>query len=137
MKRAAQAMLIGLLISIIPATSNAQQFISQSHDRKEVSKIWKKDFETFCTLTQSDDCITVDSRGFWWDSEPSLKPKWIKMNSLPIKTTKTGKVAQLGGIFYCSNQPNRRGYLKCTPNGWRYTLYYQNEKKEFIPIPNQ
>jgi len=95
---------------------------------------WKEDFESFCAQTQSDDCITIDSNGFWWDSEPSLKPVWTKMKALSVITTSNSKVVKLGDRFFCSKRNSGKGYLRCTIRGWQYTLYYRNHKGDFVHV---
>lgn len=76
--------------------------------------------EYYCAYTQSDDCIFVDSNGYWWDSEPSLRPVYKKMKKLPIKIVEKTKVVQLGNRFFCTktNMQTRRSYLECSSNGW-------------------
>ena len=80
------------------------------------------DLQSYCAFTQSDDCIFVDSHGYWWYSEPSLKPVYTRMKKLPKKVVGSTKIVRLENQFYCTHNSRqiKASYLACNANGWTF-----------------
>jgi len=77
---------------------------------------------SYCSHTQSDDCIQIDDNGFWWDSEPGLPAK--KTNKrLSIKKVGKTRIARLDGTYYCTHSSMQvsKSYLKCSISGWTFS----------------
>jgi hypothetical protein len=99
---------IGFLLAITPF-SPSQTFAQQ--------------LTTYCSHTQSDDCIQVDTSGFWWDNEPGLPAKKTS-KKLPIKVIGKTKIVRLDNTYYCTHSSMQvsRSYLKCSADGWVFKL---------------
>ncbi len=78
---------------------------------------------TYCSQTQSDDCIQVDSNGFWWDSEPGTPAKKTS-RKLPIKVVGKTRIVRLDNTYFCTHSSMQvsRSYLTCSANGWIFKL---------------
>ena len=77
---------------------------------------------TYCSQTQSDDCIQVDSYGFWWvqDQDDFRLPARKTSKKLPIRVIGKTKIVRLDNTYYCTHSSMQvsRSYLKCSADGW-------------------
>jgi hypothetical protein len=83
------------------------------------SEMRAQQLTTYCSQTQSDDCIQVDTNGFWWDKEPGL-PATKTSKKLPIRVVGKTKVVRLDSNYYCTHSSMQvsRSYVTCSENGW-------------------
>jgi hypothetical protein len=87
------------------------------------SQIRAQQLTAYCSQTQSDDCILVDSSGFWWDKEPGL-PARNTARKLAIRVVGKTKIVGLDNTYYCTDSSMQvsRSYVKCSANGWVFQL---------------
>lgn len=87
------------------------------------SQINAQQLQTYCSWTQSDDCIQVDSHGYWWDKELGL-PARKTSTKLSIKVVGKTRIVKLHETYYCTKSSIQvhESYLACGPNGWLFKL---------------
>ena len=104
MKQSARKIVLAFLTTVTtfsPSQTRAQQLI------------------TYCRQTQSDDCIQVDSSGFWWDKEPGL-PARKTSRKLPVNIFGKTRVVRFDNTYYCTHSSMQvsRSYVTCSAKGW-------------------